>query len=90
MVRPEDGVDATTRMFAPQFGIPEERATGMAAGALGAFLHDFLGLGPGLRIEQGRYMTPTAPSLIEVGLDFADDRVVGVMAGGEATVDGLQ
>jgi PhzF family phenazine biosynthesis protein len=83
----EGGTDATTRMFAPHFGIPEESATGMAAGALGAFLHDFCGLGPTLRIEQGRYMAPAAPSRIEVSLEVAPGRVVGVMAGGEATVD---
>jgi PhzF family phenazine biosynthesis protein len=86
----EGAVDATTRMFAPHFGIPEESATGMAAGALGAFLHDVCGVGPTLQIEQGRYMTPAAASRIEVSLEVASGRVVGVMAGGEATVDPAQ
>jgi PhzF family phenazine biosynthesis protein len=36
--RDADGYDATIRMFAPGFGIPEESATGMAAGLLGGYL----------------------------------------------------
>ena len=80
--------DATARMFAPHFGIPEESATGMAAGALGAFLHDVAGRGEQvLTIEQGRYMHPASPSLIEVRLDVTDGDVGGVMVGGHATVD---
>ena len=36
------GIDATTRMFAPRYGISEEAATGMAAGPLACVLHDLL------------------------------------------------
>ena len=36
--RAQDGYDATIRMFAPRYGIPEESATGMAAGLLGGYL----------------------------------------------------
>ncbi|MDQ6942395.1 MAG: PhzF family phenazine biosynthesis protein [Candidatus Eremiobacteraeota bacterium] len=36
--RGERGYDATVRMFAPRYGIPEEPATGMAAGLLGGYL----------------------------------------------------
>ena len=36
------GRDAGTRMFAPYYGIPEESATGMAAGPLACFLYDYL------------------------------------------------
>jgi predicted PhzF superfamily epimerase YddE/YHI9 len=36
--RGTDGYDATIRMFAPRYGIPEESATGMAAGLLGGYL----------------------------------------------------
>ncbi len=36
--RGENGYDATVRMFAPRYGIPEEAATGMAAGLLGGYL----------------------------------------------------
>lgn len=56
-------VDATTRMFAPAYGIDEESATGMAAGLLSALLSgsqirgDFV-------LEQGRHMKPPSPSLI--------------------------
>ena len=38
------GRDAGARMFAPLYGIPEEAATGMAAGALACYLHDYLGV----------------------------------------------
>ena len=34
------GRDASTRMFAPRYGISEESATGMAAGPLACFMHD--------------------------------------------------
>ena len=36
--RGDGGYDATARMFAPRYGIPEEPATGMAAGLLGGYL----------------------------------------------------
>ncbi|MEA2719030.1 MAG: hypothetical protein QOJ39_894 [Candidatus Eremiobacteraeota bacterium] len=36
--RDRDGYDATIRMFAPRYAIPEESATGMAAGLLGSYL----------------------------------------------------
>ena len=36
------GADASARMFAPSYGIPEESATGMAAGPLACYLHDHL------------------------------------------------
>ncbi|OYU43231.1 MAG: hypothetical protein CFE44_19535 [Burkholderiales bacterium PBB4] len=53
-------------MFAPRYGIDEESATGTAASPLGALLlaanHD---VGP-CWIEQGRFMTPSSPSRIEV------------------------
>lgn len=50
----QPGRDAGARMFAPRYGIDEESATGMAAGPLACFLHDYLGVtGPRLLIEQG-------------------------------------
>lgn len=77
--------DATTRMFAPRYGINEESATGMAAGPLACYLHDRLRLGKGhYRIEQGWFMQPASPSVIEVNLDTEDGTIRRVMAGGRA------
>ena len=55
------GYDAAARMFAPAFGIDEESATGMAAGALTALLHQRTGI-IRLIIAQGDWMTPSSPS----------------------------
>jgi PhzF family phenazine biosynthesis protein len=81
------GRDAGARMFAPRFGIPEESATGMAAGPLAAFLHDRLRLPREvLRIEQGHLMRPPSPSLIHVRLSLGDGRIASLMVGGRARV----
>lgn len=77
---------ASTRMFAPAYGIDEEAATGMAAGALACFLHDRRDGPESMRIEQGTLMPTPSPSVIEVRLEIAADGVVGVLAGGNATL----
>lgn len=83
------GRDAGVRMFAPQIGIPEESATGMAAGALACYLHDFLDVGkPVLHIEQGYLMTPPSPSLLEARLSVEEGNIRCVMVGGRAVAAG--
>ncbi|WP_236233756.1 PhzF family phenazine biosynthesis protein [Pseudomonas tohonis] len=79
---------AGARMFAPRFGIPEEPATGMAAGPLACYLHDRVGVpGAHLLIEQGYLMRPASPSLITVDLDLdGEGRIQRLMAGGNAQV----
>ncbi len=58
---------AGARMFAPRFGIPEESATGTAAGPLACYLADYLGnRSVDIFVEQGWYMIPPSPSLIEI------------------------
>ena len=75
--------DATTRMFAPRYGILEESATGMAAGPLACLLHDFLGIEKDVFIiDQGYFMEPTSPSIITVNLNKAGTNITGLMAGG--------
>jgi PhzF family phenazine biosynthesis protein len=83
---------AGARMFAPRFGIPEEPATGMAAGPLACFLHDHLGVADReVLIEQGWLMQPPAPSVIRVVLDVVDGKISRLMAGGAArAVSSLQ
>ena len=79
------GRHATTRMFAPRYGIAEESGTGMAAGPLAGWLHDRAGLAaPQLRIEQGHFMQPPAPSVIDVRLHCSAGRIDGLLAGGRA------
>ncbi|MBV1787208.1 PhzF family phenazine biosynthesis protein [Marinobacterium sp. D7] len=82
------GRHASTRMFAPRYGIAEESATGMAAGPLACYLHDQLGIREQrYLIEQGHFMPVPSPSLIEVRLDTANgDAIRGLMAGGSAAL----
>ncbi|WP_290792372.1 PhzF family phenazine biosynthesis protein [Flavihumibacter sp. UBA7668] len=79
------GRDASTRMFAPRYGIAEEAGTGMAAGPLACYLHDKIGIKKNqFLIEQGWYMVPESPSLIIVDLTFDNnDEIKSVMAGGK-------
>lgn len=82
------GADATTRMFAPSYGIPEEAATGMAAGPLACYLHNYLGKQKDrFLIHQGYLMQPASPSQIEVQLTLdAQGRISALKAGGPAYV----
>lgn len=79
-----DETDASTRMFAPRYAIPEEAATGMAAGPLACYLHDVVGIGKThFEIAQGDYMIPPSPSRISVDLDCdPHGAIVGLVAGG--------
>jgi trans-2,3-dihydro-3-hydroxyanthranilate isomerase len=61
------------RMFAPEAGVPEDPATGSAAGPLGAYLHHYNVHDHNLdkfRIEQGYEMN--RPSLLEVEVPSMD------------------
>ena len=82
-----EGVDATVRMFAPSFGIPEESATGMAAGLLTAYLYDQAGKKQtSFVIEQGLHMTPASPSLIRTRPVVQSGAIEQVWVGGRASV----
>ncbi|WP_417827743.1 PhzF family phenazine biosynthesis protein [Thalassospira sp.] len=79
--------DATTRMFAPRYGIDEEAATGMAAGPLACVLHDLLGIKKdSFLIAQGEFMAEPSPSQIKVTLERKDNRITGLLAGGQGKV----
>lgn len=81
------GIDATTRMFAPRYGITEEAATGMAAGPLACVLHDLLDIKKdSFLIAQGEFMPEPSPSQIKVTLELKDDRITGLLAGGQGKV----
>jgi PhzF family phenazine biosynthesis protein len=77
--------DASTRMFAPRYGIVEEAGTGMAAGPLACYFNDRLGIKKDrYLIEQGWFMPQASPSLIIVDLEFdTNNHISKVMAGGK-------
>ncbi|CAM4321504.1 PhzF family phenazine biosynthesis protein [Zobellia roscoffensis] len=75
--------DATSRMFAPSYGIEEEAGTGMAAGPLASYIFDVLKKKQNsFKIQQGKYMKIPSPSLILVNLQIEKDEIMGLMAGG--------
>ncbi|ALS98718.1 PhzF family phenazine biosynthesis protein [Lacimicrobium alkaliphilum] len=79
----KSGRDASTRMFAPRYGIQEESATGMAAGPLACYLYQFMGMHQQIfLIEQGYSMQPPSPSCIEVVLEREGEKITGLKAGG--------
>ncbi|AQQ01225.1 phenazine biosynthesis protein [Pseudoalteromonas aliena] len=81
------GRDASTRMFAPLYGITEEAATGMAAGPLACFLHDILKFRQTeFKIEQGYSMLQPSPSCIEVLLKIENGVINYLLAGGVGVV----
>jgi predicted PhzF superfamily epimerase YddE/YHI9 len=78
-------------MFAPRMGIPEESATGMAAGMLAAFMHDRAGShAERFAFDQGAFMHPPSPSrlLANLGLDRAG--LTAVWVGGHARTRSLR
>lgn len=76
---------ATARMFAPRYGIPEESATGMAAGPLACLLHSRGMTGGEFVLEQGRFMAPPSPSRLEARLTLEAGAIQGVSVAGIAT-----
>ena len=79
--------DKTIRMFAPSYGIPEESATGMAAGLLAGYLYDCAGIVRDMYVfEQGAFMTPPSPSKINARLVTAKDKILEIWVGGHAKV----
>ena len=87
VVTPYGLARATTRMFAPRYGIAEESGTGMAAGPLGCLLWQQGQVrDTAFELEQGRFMNPPSVSRLRVRLDIADQRITGLAVGGSARV----
>jgi trans-2,3-dihydro-3-hydroxyanthranilate isomerase len=83
----DDGATVHCRMFAPGLGVPEDPATGSAAGALGSYLvHHGLVDAPEGRarvvVEQG--IEIGRPSRIEVVVTVEGKAVAQVVVGGQA------
>lgn len=82
------GRDAGARMFAPRYGIQEESATGMAAGPLACYLRDHVGFDKQeFVLEQGRWMSPPSPSVLNVRLNIgANGKIERLFAGGRGAL----
>jgi trans-2,3-dihydro-3-hydroxyanthranilate isomerase len=75
-----------TRMFAPTDGVPEDPATGSAAGPLAMHLarHGRIGFGEEIVISQGREIG--RPSTLYARVDGSGDHIERVQVGGSAVV----
>jgi len=77
---------ATTRMFAPALNVPEDPATGSAAGPLAVHLarHGRIKFGMEIEIRQGACVH--RPSVLYARADGAENTVERVLVGGRAVV----
>ncbi len=75
-----------TRMFAPGLGVPEDPATGSAAGPLALHLarHGLIGFGEEVEISQGSEIS--RPSLLYAFASGSAEAVQGVEVGGSAVI----
>src|SRR2546422_26891 len=73
-----------TRMFAPAGGVPEDPATGSAAGPLAVHLarHGRIGFGEEIEISQGAELN--RPSKLHARVEGSPDRIERVEVGGSA------
>lgn len=81
------GSDVRARMFAPEFGVPEDPATGSACAALGGYLaardtstRDRLHWVVEQGFEMGR------PSIVDIEVDRSRGQVTGVRVGGASVL----
>jgi len=81
--QPGQDFDIATRMFAPRYGIDEESATGMAAGALGAWRHAQTGA-IDFQVAQGDWMKPSSPSRLHVQVRAYTNTTADIWVGGGA------
>jgi trans-2,3-dihydro-3-hydroxyanthranilate isomerase len=74
--------DFHCRMFAPLFGVPEDPATGSAAGPFGCYLvRNGMSDGSLIIIEQGFEIG--RPSLLKVHIEVSKDEITGVQVSGD-------
>jgi trans-2,3-dihydro-3-hydroxyanthranilate isomerase len=83
-----EGTAYKTRMFAPGLGVPEDPATGSAAGPLAVHLlrHGRLGFGEQIEIEQGAEIG--RPSLLRARVEGRGSGIERVVVGGDAVIVG--
>ena len=86
-----DGVFvAHSRMFAPEFGITEDPATGIASGPLGSYLvhYGIAEAGSPARIESHQGVVMGRPSRISIAISGTRGNITDVKVGGEAVLVG--
>ena len=85
-----DKAAAYSRMFAPDFGIPEDPATGSAGGPLGCYLvrHNVIAAQKAGSILNLQGVKMGRPSHIHIALGFDGDTISSVRVGGEAVLAG--
>ena len=86
----EPGSEATvySRMFAPQFGISEDPATGIASGPLGCYLvrHGVISGPAAQSIVSLQGAAMGRASRIHIAIDGTSEKVTRVKVGGEAVL----
>ncbi len=89
---PAPGGEATvySRMFAPEFGIIEDPATGGATGPLGCYLvqHGLVGADAAGSMLSLQGVAMGRRSRLHIAIDGARDGITGVRVGGEAVLVG--
>ena len=86
-----DGVSCYSRMFAPEFGIPEDPATGGASGPLGCYLlrHGLVSRDEARALVSLQGVKMQRPSRIHIAIDATGDgEITRVRVGGRAVVVG--
>lgn len=80
------GTSWTTRMFAPASGVPEDAATGSAAGPLALHLarHGRIAFGQEIQIHQGAAIH--RPSLLYARVNGSPERTESIQVGGSAQI----
>jgi trans-2,3-dihydro-3-hydroxyanthranilate isomerase len=80
------GTGVKTRMFAPALGVPEDPATGSAAGPLALHLarHGWIEYGEQIEIRQGAEIA--RPSVLCARVEGSDQRIERVAVGGSAVI----
>lgn len=87
----DKNTDADARMFAPFYGIEEEAATGMAAGPLACYLHNYGAVqSEEVSVSQGKYMATPSPSMIRVRLKTGANGIEKLYAGGRGYLSELR
>lgn len=81
-----DGLSWKTRMFGPMLGVPEDPATGSAAGPLALHLarHGRIAFGDEIEISQGAEIA--RPSMLYARVDGTADAVERIEVGGSAVI----
>ena len=86
----EDGATVYSRMFALEFGVVEDPATGSASGSLGCYLvrHGLVTGDAAGAITSRQGVKMGRPSLLHIAIAGTSERITGVKVGGHAVVVG--